>query len=218
MSKSIPIRRPDRERHQVGAFESGPKRYYDNVSEHTVIKLFTGDCYVTAEKREMLITILGSCIAVCARDPVAAVGGMNHILLPGDGGVDVHSGAESSTRYGAFAMEELVNGILKLGGCKGRLEIKIFGGGRVMNSGSDIGGRNILFVREYLENEKLKILAEDVGGEWPRRVHYFPDTGKVRVRRLHRKSDLHIVEEEKAFETKEKEWEAKAASNIELFG
>jgi chemotaxis protein CheD len=187
----------------VGDVFDGVKRYYDHNMELTVVKLMTGDCYVTSEPREMLVTILGSCISVCVRDPVAKVGGMNHILLPGDKNKDLQKGdAGYSTRFGAYAMEELINGLLKLGGKKERFEVKIFGGANVINNSSMIGDKNIKFVRDYLKSEHLKITSEDVGDTLARRIHYFPDTGKVMMRKLRRKEDMVIADKEKEYADK----------------
>ncbi len=216
--KEIPIRHSDREPNQVGDYyDKKLKRYYDHVSERTVVKLYTGDCYATSDPQELLVTILGSCVAVCARDPIAMIGGMNHILLPGSGTQTVlNKMSTEATRYGAFAMEKLINSILKKGGDKSRLEVKMFGGAQVMASASMIGDRNIEFVTDYLRNEELKIAAKDVGGTLPRRIHYYVDTGKVQVRRLKRKDDLVIVEKENAFTSKETS--SKKEANFELFG
>ena len=214
MTRAIPIRSQDRRIAQVGDFFDSTKRYYDNVAEHMVVKLFTGDCYVTQNPRELLITILGSCVAVCMRDPVARVGGMNHILLPGTGSVDDIQG--NPTRYGAFAMEQLINGLLKMGAVKQRLECKLFGGGNVLRNSSLIGENNIHFVRHYLHNEGLLIHAEDTGGEYPRRIHYFPDTGRVRMRRLKREDDMLITQRESQFVT-QIDQPVSTSDNIELF-
>ena len=212
-----PTRRTDSEKVQVGAVGDGVKQYYDHNLEHTVVKLMTGDCFVAGDPRYMLVTILGSCISVCMRDPVAKVGGMNHILLPGNSShKDVVKGdPEYCTRFGAFAMEELINGILKLGGQKDRLETKIFGGGNVIKNSAMIGSKNINFVKEYLKKEGLVIKSENVGGTIPRRIHYFPDTGKVMLRSLKRKDDLDIVEQEKKYE--DKIVQKPKADDVELF-
>ncbi len=196
----VPTRRSDTEKVQAGDYYDGIKRYYDQNLERTVVKLMTGDCYVTADTREMLVTILGSCISVCMRDPVANVGGMNHILLPG-GEKKSRSDPGYSTRFGAYAMEELINGMLKLGAQKSRLEAKMFGGGNVIKNSAMIGTKNIHFVKEFLQNEGIRIAAEDVGGGLPRRIHYFPDTGRTMMRILQRKDDLRVVEEEKKYQT-----------------
>ncbi len=200
--KKVPIRRADKEKVQVGIIGEGVKRYFDHNLEMTVVKLMTGDCYVTSESGEMLVTILGSCISVCMRDPVAGIGGMNHILLPGENMDKQKGDAGYSNRFGAFAMEELINGILRLGGKKERLEIKAFGGGNVIKNSAMIGSKNIEFVERFLKNEGLKIVSKDVGGTAPRRIHYFPDTGKVMCRTLKRKEDMAIVESEKKYQSK----------------
>ncbi|MBN8531959.1 MAG: chemoreceptor glutamine deamidase CheD [Alphaproteobacteria bacterium] len=174
----------------------GSKRYFDETEGMTVVKLFSGDCYVARGAGEMLTTILGSCISACIRDPYAGVGGMNHFLLPGSGD---SSQLSEGTRYGVFAMESLINGILKQGGRKERLEIKVFGGGNVLQYAGRIGSMNAAFVREFLRKEGLPIAMEDLGGELPRRVHYYPDTGKVMMRRLKRREDLAVVEAENLY-------------------
>jgi chemotaxis protein CheD len=211
--KKIPIRRTDSENNQVGGFDDGIRRYYDQNMELTVVKLMTGDCYYTSESREMLVTILGSCVSVCLTDPLLKYGGMNHILLPGEG-----SGADqqNSTRFGAFAMEELINGLLKLGAQKARMKAKIFGGGNVINNSTMIGERNIEFVKKFLQQEGIQVVSEDVGGDIARRLHYFPDTGKAMLRKLRRKEDYVIVEKEKEYQSKIKKKEEQAV-DVELF-
>lgn len=165
------------------------------------IKLFSGDCYVTDEQGVVLMTILGSCVAACIRDPITGIGGMNHFLLP-DGGDYGASNAGSATRYGAFAMEQLINGILKLGGQKHRLEVKVFGGGNVIDTATMIGERNVEFVRDFLRREGLQIASEDLGDTYPRRVNYYPSTGRVMLRKLRRREDMVVVEEERQFARK----------------
>ena len=149
----------------------------DNVK---VIKVYSGDCFVTTEKNTMLTTILGSCISVCARDPFLGIGGMNHFLLPEVG----HQTTTASSRYGAYAMEELINSILSKGGKKASLELKAFGGGSIMQTQSDIGKRNCQFLMEYIQREGLIIQKKDLGGQFPRRLHYYPDSGKVLMRKV----------------------------------
>ncbi len=201
--RKIPIRRTDTEKVQVGDIYDGIRRYYDQNMEITVVKLITGDCYYTSEPREMLVTILGSCMSVCLRDPITKIGGMNHILLPGSK-TDKLSMTDPgySARFGVNAMEELINGMLKLGAVKSRFEAKIFGGGNVIKSSTLIGTKNIKFVKEFLADEHIPIKAEDVGGDTPRRLHFFPDTGKAMLRKLQRKEDMIILDKEREFEEK----------------
>jgi len=178
---------------------SDNKRVYDPQTGMDIVKIFSGDWYVTDKANEMVATILGSCVAACIRDPVLGVGGMNHFLLPGDTN---NVPENEAARYGVFAMESLINGILKKGGQKNRLEIKVFGGGNVIKNSAKIGSKNAAFVRSFLKNEGLKITSEDLEGEYPRRVHYYPSTGKVMLRKLQRKDDMKIIEQEKAYQQK----------------
>jgi chemotaxis protein CheD len=162
--------------------------------DHQVVQIFSGDWHVSTQPKEVLVTILGSCVAACIRDPIAKVGGMNHFLLPGSELVVPE--LSDAARYGVYAMESLINGLLKAGALKSRLEVKIFGGGNVINNSQKIGSKNAAFVRHFLENEGLPIASEDLEGDLPRRIHYYPDTGKVMMRKLVRKEDLKVVEEE----------------------
>jgi chemotaxis protein CheD len=119
-------------------------------------------------------TILGSCVSACIRDPSLGIGGMNHFLLPEAPG----SGADDR-RYGVQAMELLINGLLQLGARRDRLEAKVFGGARMSTTLVDIGGKNITFVRKFLADEAIPIVAESLGGEQARRIHYWAATGRV---------------------------------------
>jgi chemotaxis protein CheD len=130
----------------------------------------------------MLVTVLGSCVAACIRDPRKGIGGMNHFMLP-QGKSGWNGGNGESTRFGNFAMEKLINELVKAGCSRDALEIKVFGGGNVTESRNQIGTENSDFVLRYLEAEGLRCAARDLGGQWPRRIHYYPATGKV-VRRL----------------------------------
>ena len=157
-----------------------------------VVKIYPGGYYVTSHPGEVLMTLLGSCVAACVRDPVVGVGGMNHFMLP-DSETGVWAGVSASARYGNFAMEIVINEILSRGGRRDRLEIKLFGGGDVLATGTRVGSRNVAFVRDYLRNEQLTAVASDLGGDTGRRIHYFPDTGKV-MRKLFARDP--IVEKE----------------------
>lgn len=178
----------------VGEYFKDKKSYFDAREQVNVIKIFSGDWYVSTRTDEMIATILGSCVSACVRDPVARIGGMNHFLLPGED--QAESQASDSARYGGFAMESLINGVLKAGGQKHRLEFKVFGGGNVINNSARIGSKNARFIREFLQREGFRITSEDLEGEHPRRLHYYPATGKVMVRLLRRREDLVVVEEE----------------------
>lgn len=155
--------------------------YFDRHVEGTAAKVLPGE-YLVTRRDIALVTLLGSCVSACIRDPQQQVGGMNHFMLP-----DSANGPVSdSARYGSYAMEKLVNEILKAGGVKRRLEAKVFGGSAVLKgfSARPVGERNVDFVREYLRREDIPILAEDLLDTHPRKVYYFPATGKAMVRSL----------------------------------
>ena len=171
-------------------------RYWDKHLNICAAKILPGQFYVST-KGEMIATVLGSCISACIRDKVSGVGGMNHFMLPTTGtSSDAWRKDKVSLplRYGEWAMEFLLNEIYKHGGKKRNLEVKIFGGGKILNNMMDIGQRNILFVLEFLAREQLEIVSQDVGDDCPRKVLYFSDTGKVKLKRL-RSIHNHTIEE-----------------------
>ena len=151
----------------------------------------------------MISTVLGSCVSACIRDTRIGVGGMNHFMLPLDAsqGTSAWGAAVSAaTRYGNVAMERLINDILKLGGRRENLEIKLVGGGRVLaDMTTDIGARNIEFVRQYVKEEGFKVVGEDLGDIYPRRVVYFPDSGRIRVKRFTAAKRPALAERERTY-------------------
>ncbi len=162
-------------------------RFWDKRHNTFAAKILPGEYYVSMHG-ELISTVLGSCISACIRDVKMGIGGMNHFMLP-MGCEDEHEGKihlTSATRYGNFAMEMLINEIIKAGGRKRNMEVKLFGGGRVLASMTkiDIGNKNINFVHEYLQEENMQVTSEDTGDIYPRKVLYFADTGKVRVKKL----------------------------------
>jgi chemotaxis protein CheD len=180
---------------------SAARRYRDPRFDAIAVKVFPGEHYVTANADEMLVTILGSCVTACIRDPLAGVGGMNHFMLPEAVGGGWDSTSESM-RYGNVAMERLINDILTRGGMRKRLEIKVFGGGNVMRGITDIGHRNAEFVESYLAAENLPIAAHHLRGTLPRRVHYFPITGRVMLLELQRTEEAAVVRSEGLYKSK----------------
>lgn len=194
-------------------------RYWDKHQHVPAAKILPGQFYVSTHG-EMVTTVLGSCVAACIRDKVSGVGGMNHFMLPmaGNGNDDSWENSKVSApmRYGEWAMEYLINEILKHGGQKRRLEVKIFGGGKILNNMTDIGQRNILFVLEFLAREELEIVAQDLGDTCPRKVLYFTDTGKVKVKRLRRVNNATIEERELKYNRELME-SAERAGDVELF-
>lgn len=168
-------------------------RYWDSHNDIVSAKILPGQFYVT-KYNEVIVTVLGSCISACIRDPSNAIGGMNHFMLPADnsGNADL----SESARYGNFAMEMLINEILKNGGKKSNLEIKIFGGGKILRNMTDVGRRNIEFVVNYIKTEGLNLTSSDVGSPHPRKVYYFPESGKVRIKKLRELHNNTVIERE----------------------
>jgi chemotaxis protein CheD len=184
--------------------------YYDSRFDARALKVLPGEYLVTGEDL-MLVTVLGSCVAACLRDPLAGIGGMNHFMLP-DG--EQHDGA--SARYGAYAMEMLINELLKRGAARSRLEAKVFGGGAVLPSlSSNVGERNAAFALRYLAAEGVPVLAEDLGGNWPRRVHYFPASGRVMLLRLPPASRGEVLDGESRYQQRLRQ--APYSGGVELF-
>ena len=196
----------------------GIKRYWDKTHNMFVARILPGDFYVTTNK-ELISTVLGSCVSACIRDRIFGIGGMNHFMLPLDQGASGSwsstGDADYSTRFGNHAMEQLINEILKNGGNRLNLEVKIFGRGRVLAQRTDVGRKNIEFAHRYIEVEGLKLLSENVGDVHPRKVIYFPLTGKVKMKKLRSMHNNTIVEREQNYmHTIEEKPEA---GEIELF-
>jgi chemotaxis protein CheD len=192
------------------------KRAWNTSFETVAARLMPGEYFVTLHD-EAIYTTLGSCISACIRDRVSGIGGMNHFMLPVSTGSDSWKATDNSasTRYGNYAMEHLINDILKNGGKRQNLEAKIFGGGRIIANMTDVGLRNIAFARDYLQTEGLKVTSEDVGETFPRMVVYFPASGKVRVKRLRSLHNNTIVEMETRYLSTIEE--KPVSGDIELF-
>jgi chemotaxis protein CheD len=180
------------------------QRFWEPDTARWTVKLLPGEYYVTRSD-EAITTVLGSCVSACIRDPQAQVGGMNHFMLPEDNSFDdddsTTAGAftRQSTRYGSYAMEILINDLLKLGALRERLEIKLFGGARILASMTDIGAHNIDFIRQYLKIEGLGVAAQDLGGDRPRKVVYFPTSGRARMKSLRPIENRSIADREQLY-------------------
>ena len=151
------------------------------VGDELTVTLYIGGYYATHE-RAVIRTVLGSCIAVCLFDPVAATGGMNHYMLPTPG-----SDAADPSRFGIYAMELLIGDVQKAGGQRKRLVAKVFGGAHVLESRESrdsVPNQNIAFIDEFLAEERIPVLARDVGGRAPRSVRFHANTGRAFVRLL----------------------------------
>jgi len=173
--------------------------YYDRTFDRDAAKILPGEYYFTG-KDMLIVTVLGSCVAACIRDRVSGVGGMNHFMLP-DGGGDADSPISASMRYGNYAMEILINDLLKAGAKRENLEAKVFGGGNVLRGfiAINVGERNAEFVRAYLKMENIRIVAEDLNDIHPRKVYFFPRSGKVLVKKLRQLNNNTLVNREQDY-------------------
>ena len=173
-----------------------PNTYFDRHFNCEAVKILPGEYFVT-QRDLVIVTVLGSCVSVCLRDRLSGIGGMNHFMLPGnnDGGI---SPISASARYGVYAMELLINHLLKLGARRNCFEAKVFGGGSVLRgmTANNIGDRNVEFVRDYLHTEHIPVVAEDLLDIYPRKVYYFPATGRVMVKKLRNLHNTTLLDRE----------------------
>jgi len=167
--------------------------YSDHHFQYDAVKVLPGEYFVSNEEL-MIMTVLGSCISACIWDGRARAGGMNHFMLPdGDGG-------DGGGRYGSYAMELLINQMLKMGARRETMQAKVFGGAQVMAgfTSMNVGERNTKFVLDYLATERIPVVSQDVLDIHPRKVCFFPVSGKALVKRLaHSHPETLVVEERK---------------------
>ena len=185
--------------------------YYDAAFKTDAVKLLPGEFYVHDDDDLLLMTVLGSCVAACLVDRTARLGGMNHFMLP-DGG--------SAGRYGTYAMELLINEMMKRGARRERLEAKVFGGGQVMRNFStmNVGEQNVKFIEQYLAAERIQIVSRDVLDIHPRKVCLFPGSARALCKKLATTQVEAIATEESAFRGRlNKQPAAVASGSIELF-
>jgi chemotaxis protein CheD len=188
--------------------------YYDRTFDCDAAKILPGEYYFTG-KDMLIVTVLGSCVAACIRDRVSGLGGMNHFMLP-DGG-DGDTPISASMRYGTYAMEVLINQLLKAGARRENMEAKVFGGGAVLRgfTAINVGERNAEFVLKYLRAEKMRITAEDLNDIYPRKVYFFPRTGKVLVKKLMQVHNDTLVKREQDYASRLKT--NTVGGDVELF-
>jgi len=153
-------------------------RVRDRMTGEKSVRVQPGEYYVTGHPNALIVTVLGSCVAACVRNPLTGFGGMNHFMLPESEGGD-WAGLSSQMRYGNYAMETLINAVLKSGCRREELEIKLFGGANMYRAASGVGTQNARFAKEYLRQEGFRPVAVDLGGAQGRRIHYWPATGRV---------------------------------------
>jgi len=132
-----------------------------------------------------VITLLGSCVAVCLWDPVKEFGGINHFMLPLWNGHGL-----ASPKYGDIATEKLITKMIKLGSNKQNIEAKLFGGASVLftdNNLFNIGERNIEIAKNVLERNKIPVISSSAGGTMGRKILYNTKTGAVRQKYIRKK-------------------------------
>jgi chemotaxis protein CheD len=187
--------------------------YHDRDHDIEAAKLLPGEYFVCTDNM-LLVTVLGSCVAACIRDVHLGIGGMNHFMLP-DKQV---AGTESiGARYGTYAMEVLINHLLKLGAKRENLEAKVFGGGNVLPGllPANVGHKNASFVEEFLNTENIRIAARDLAAAHPRKVYFFPTTGRVLVKRLRSMHNGTVLERETEY--RQRLTQVPEAGKVELF-
>lgn len=170
--------------------------YFDRQFGISAVKILPGE-YFVSNRDIMLVTTLGSCIAACIRDRTSGIGGINHFMLP-DSGADSNAPASGPARYGTYAMELLINELIKLGARRSNLEAKVFGGGNVIKhmTVTKVGSRNAAFALDYLQTEGIPIVGKDLLDEFPRKVYFFPKTGRALIKKLRSlRNDTVIVRE-----------------------
>lgn len=190
--------------------------YFDRTFDCNAAKISPGEYYFT-DKDMVIVTVLGSCVSACIRDNITGIGGMNHFMLPDSASVDKDSPVSESMRYGTYAMEVLINQLLRNGARRENLEAKIFGGGNVLKSFTtiNVGDRNALFVRKFLKDEGIRVTGEDLLDIYPRKVYYFPKTGRVLVKKLKNMHNDTLFKREEAYASKLKT--SDVGGEIDLF-
>lgn len=177
--------------------------YFDRTFDCDAAKISPGEYYFT-DKNMLIVTVLGSCVSACIRDSVSGIGGMNHFMLPDGAKSDKDNPVSESMRYGTYAMEVLINQLLRNGARRENLEAKIFGGGNVLKSFTTnmVGDRNAAFVKKYLKEEGIRVTGEDLMDIYPRKVYFFPKTGKVLVKKLKQLHNDTLLQREQAYSSK----------------
>lgn len=178
---------------------TAPNVYWDRQHNMQAAKILPGEYFITGREL-VLVTVLGSCVAACIRDPGARIGGMNHFMLP-EAGRDSDSLLGAPARYGTYAMEMLINEVVKMGARRSALEAKVFGGGNVMRNltMSNVGTRNAEFVLKFLATERIPVLAQDLAQDYARKVYYYPQTGRVRLKMIRDMHNQTILQREREY-------------------
>lgn len=194
---------------------TAPNIYYDRQLDMQAAKILPGEYFITGRDL-VLVTVLGSCVAACIRDPGARIGGMNHFMLP-EAGKDSDSVTGAPARYGTYAMEVLINEVVKMGARRSALEAKVFGGGNVLRNLTitNVGTRNAEFVLKFLATERIPVLAQDLAHDYARKVYYYPNTGRVRLKMIRDMHNQTIIQREREYVSRIKT--EQVGGDVELF-
>jgi chemotaxis protein CheD len=192
-----------------------PERYFDRTFQCQALKLLPGQ-YQVGGGKDLLVTVLGSCVSACLFDSTAGIGGMNHFMLP-TSELSPIDGNNVSARLGIHAMELLINALVHQGARRGALRAKVFGGGAVMQAltASNVGERNAEFALSYLRTEGIPVVAQDLLDIYPRKIYFFPGTARVLVRKMRQMENESIRASERAYA--ESLRNAPTAGDVELF-
>lgn len=190
--------------------------YFDRGFDIEAARIMPGG-FLASRTDMMITTVLGSCVAACLWDSNARVGGMNHFMLPES--AEPCTGDQMSARYGVHAMEMLINEMLKLGARKRDFCAKVFGGGRVLDAVNaiDVGRRNAEFVLEFLAGEGIRIVASDLLDVHPRKVNFFPTSGRALVKHLKDAQRAALLDNEHTYRRAVAREDQRAAGSVELF-
>ncbi|MFC3093400.1 chemoreceptor glutamine deamidase CheD [Alteromonas sediminis] len=178
---------------------NAPNRYYDRYFQRQAVKILPGEFYATAEKT-LIVTVLGSCLSVCLRDPLTAICGMNHFLLP----FEYSAGAttkKNQFQYGDVAVGKLITEMVKLGASESHIEAKVFGAANLMQglNMSNVGQSSADFVLAYLRYKEIPLIASDLLDQFPRKVYFFPETGEVKVKKIKNLNNTTILDRESEY-------------------
>ncbi|HEC73061.1 MAG TPA: chemoreceptor glutamine deamidase CheD [Methylophaga aminisulfidivorans] len=190
-------------------------RYWDPHIQWWAAKILPGEVYVTQNQNELICTTLGSCVSACIRDPINGIGGMNHFMLPCTGNEPSDCWQGFGNRYGNYAMETLINELMKAGADKNNFEMKVCGGGRIIQGMSDVGKQNSEFILEYAELENIKVICSDLGDIYPRKVMFFPQSGKLMIKHIHELHNDTIQHREQSYIDTIKSYDK--TNQVELF-
>lgn len=193
-------------------------RFWNRSTDSYMAKILPGEFYVT-KNPEWIATTLGSCVSACIWDEESGIGGMNHFMLPltEKQASEVTWGniPSDATRYGNYAMEHLVNEMLKHGAVRRNLRAKVFGGGKVLNQSNNVGAKNADFVLLYLHQENIQLLSQDLGDVYPRKIMFDPLTGRARMKKIEVLNNDTIVSRERSYQKSIDQ--APVEGDIELF-